>query len=245
MFGDFIGLTMDQMVNQAAKVHYMSGGKWMVPMVMRTTLGATRRSAAQHSQSLHAWFSHVPGLKVALPSTPYDAKGLLKSAIRDNNPVVFFEDKMMYKLKGPVPEDDYAIPFGVADIKRKGEDITLIATSSMVQVALGAASLLADSGVSAEVVDPRTVWPLDEKTLIESAKKTSRVIALDEGYERYGVTAEIASIIASGAFYSLDAPVKRIGAMHVPIPFSPPLEDVTVPTEQTVFQAAMELCGRR
>jgi pyruvate dehydrogenase E1 component beta subunit len=244
MFGDFIGLTMDQMVNQAAKVHYMSGGKWMVPMVMRTTLGATRRSAAQHSQSLHAWFSHVPGLKVALPSTPYDAKGLLKSAIRDNNPVVFFEDKMMYKLKGPVPEDDYAIPFGVADIKRKGEDITLIATSSMVQVALGAASLLADSGVSAEVVDPRTVWPLDEKTLIESAKKTSRVIVLDEGYERYGVTAEIASIIASGAFYSLDAPVKRIGAMHVPIPFSPPLEDVTVPTEQTVFQAAMELCGR-
>jgi pyruvate dehydrogenase E1 component beta subunit len=245
MFGDFIGLTMDQMVNQAAKVHYMSGGKWMVPMVMRTTLGATRRSAAQHSQSLHAWFSHVPGLKVALPSTPYDAKGLLKSAIRDNNPVVVFEDKMMYKLKGPVPEDEYAIPFGVADIKRKGEDITLIATSSMVQVALGAASLLADSGVSAEVVDPRTVWPLDEKTLIESAKKTSRVIVLDEGYERYGVTAEIASIIASGAFYSLDAPVKRIGAMHVPIPFSPPLEDVTVPTEQTVFQAAMELCGRR
>ena len=148
MFGDFIGLTMDQMVNQAAKVHYMSGGKWMVPMVMRTTLGATRRSAAQHSQSLHAWFSHVPGLKVALPSTPYDAKGLLKSAIRDNNPVVVFEDKMMYKLKGPVPEDEYAIPFGVADIKRKGEDITLIATSSMVQVALGAASLLADSGVS-------------------------------------------------------------------------------------------------
>ena len=245
MFGDFIGLTMDQMVNQAAKVHYMSGGKWMVPMVMRTTLGATRRSAAQHSQSLHAWFSHVPGLKVALPSTPYDAKGLLKSAIRDNNPVIVFEDKMMYKLKGPVPEEDYVIPFGVADIKRMGDDITLVATSSMVQVALGAASLLADSGVSAEVVDPRTVWPLDEKTLIESAKKTSRVIVLDEGYERYGVTAEIAAIIADGAFYSLDAPVKRMGAMHVPIPFSPPLEDVTVPTEQTVFQAAMELCGRR
>jgi pyruvate dehydrogenase E1 component beta subunit len=244
MFGDFIGLTMDQMVNQAAKVHYMSGGKWMVPMVMRTTLGATRRSGAQHSQSLHAWFSHVPGLKVALPSTPYDAKGLLKSAIRDNNPVIVFEDKMMYKLKGPVPEEDYVIPFGVADIKRVGEDITLVATSSMVQVALGAASLLADAGVSAEVVDPRTVWPLDERTLIESAKKTSRVIVLDEGYERYGVTAEIASTIAAGAFYSLDAPVKRMGAMHVPIPFSPPLEDMTVPTEQAVFQAAMELSGR-
>ena len=162
MFGDFIGLTMDQMVNQAAKVHYMSGGKWMVPMVMRTTLGATRRSAAQHSQSLHVWFSHIPGLKVALPSTPYDAKGLLKSAIRDNNPVVIFEDKMMYKLKGPVPEEDYVVPFGVADVKRVGQDITLVATSSMVQVALGAAALLADAGVSVEVVDPRTVWPLDE-----------------------------------------------------------------------------------
>ncbi len=244
MFGDFIGLTMDQMVNQAAKVHYMSGGKWSVPMVMRTTLGATRRSAAQHSQSLHAWFSHVPGLKVALPSTPYDVKGLLKTAIRDNNPVVIFEDKMMYKLKGPVPTDDYVVPFGVADIKRAGKDITLVGTSSMVQVALGAAELLAQQGVSAEVIDPRSVWPLDEKTLIESAKKTSRVIVIDEGYERYGVTAEIASVIAAGAFYHLDGPVKRMGAMHVPIPFSPPLEDVTVPTEQTVFEAAMALCRR-
>jgi acetoin:2,6-dichlorophenolindophenol oxidoreductase subunit beta len=244
MFGDFITLTMDQMVNQAAKVHYMSGGKWKVPMVMRTTLGATRRSAAQHSQSLHAWFSHVPGLKVVLPSTPFDAKGLLKAAIRDENPVVFFEDKMMYKLKGPVPADDYTIPLGVADIKREGSDITLIATSSMVQVALGAAALLEQVGSSAEVIDPRTTWPLDENALIESAKKTSRVIVLDEGYERYGVTAEIASVIAEGAFYDLDAPVKRMGAMHVPIPFSPPLEDVTVPTEQTVFEAARTMCGK-
>ena len=244
MFGDFITLTMDQMVNQAAKVHYMSGGKWKVPMVMRTTLGATRRSAAQHSQSLHAWFCHVPGLKVVLPSTPYDAKGLLKAAIRDENPVVFFEDKMMYKLKGPVPEDDYTVPLGVADIKRAGEDITLVATSSMVQVALAAAALLDEIGISAEVVDPRTMWPLDEKTLVESVRKTSRAIVLDEGYERYGVTAELASVIAAGAFYDLDAPVKRMGAMHVPIPFSPPLEDVTVPTEQAVFDAARDLCGR-
>jgi pyruvate dehydrogenase E1 component beta subunit len=244
MFGDFITLTMDQMVNQAAKVHYMSGGAWRVPMVMRTTMGATRRSAAQHSQSLHAWFCHVPGLKVVLPSTPYDAKGLLKAAIRDENPVVFFEDKMMYKLKGSVPADDYILPLGVADIKRVGEDITLVATSSMVQVALGAATLLEEIGISAEVVDPRTLWPLDDKTLIESAKKTSRAIILDEGYERYGVTAELASVIATGAFYDLDAPVKRMGAMHVPIPFSPPLEDVTVPTEQTVFEAARALCGR-
>ena len=243
MFGDFLTLTMDQMVNQAAKVHYMSGGTWKVPMVLRTTLGATRRSAAQHSQSLHAWLSHVPGLKVVMPSTPYDAKGLLKTAIRDENPVVFFEDKMMYKLKVPVPEEEYTIPLGVADVKREGEDITIVATSSMVQVALGAAELLEKIGVSAEVIDPRTTWPLDEKTLIESAKKTSRAMVVDEGYGRYGVTGEIASVIAEGAFYNLEAPVKRMGAMHVPIPFSPPL-DLTVPTEQTVFEVARALCGK-
>jgi pyruvate dehydrogenase E1 component beta subunit len=244
MFGDFIGLTMDQMVNQAAKVHYMSGGKWKVPMVMRATLGATRRSAAQHSQSLHAWFCHVPGLKVVLPSTPYDAKGLLKTAIRDENPVVFFEDKMMFRFKGPVPEEEYTIPFGVADIKREGSDITLVATSSMVHVALGAAKLLDEADISAEVIDPRTLWPLDEKTLIDSAKRTSRVIVIDEGYGRYGATAELASVIAEGAFFDLEAPVKRMGAMHVPIPFSPPLEDATVPTEKTVFEAARQLCGQ-
>jgi acetoin:2,6-dichlorophenolindophenol oxidoreductase subunit beta len=244
MFGDFITLTMDQMVNQAAKVHYMSGGKWKVPMVMRTTLGAARRSAAQHSQSLHAWFSHVPGLKVALPSTPYDAKGLLKAAIRDENPVVFFEDKMMFKNKGLVPTEEYIIPLGMADVKREGSDITIVGTSSMVQVALGAAKLLEEIGISAEVIDPRTTWPLDEKALIDSAKKTSRAIVVDEGYGRYGVTAEIAAVIAEGAFHYLDGPVKRMGAMHVPIPFSPPLEDATVPTEQSVFEAARELCGR-
>jgi len=245
MFGDFLTLVMDQMVNQAAKIHYMSGGKWKVPMVMRTTMGATRRSAAQHSQSLHAWFSHVPGLKVVLPSTPYDAKGLLKTAIRDDNPVIFFEDKMMHhKLKGPVPAEEYTIPFGVADVKRAGSDITLVGTSSMVQVALGAAELLAGAGISAEVIDPRTTWPLDEQTLIESAKKTSRAIVIDEGYGRYGVTAEIAAVIAQGAFYDLDKPVQRMGAMHVPIPFSPPLEDATVPTEKTVFEVARALCGQ-
>ena len=243
MFGDFVTLIMDQMVNQAAKVHYMSGGKWRVPMVLRTTLGATRRSAAQHSQSLHAWFCHIPGLKVVLPSTPYDAKGLLKTAIRDENPVAFFEDKMMYRLKGPVPEEEYTIPLGAADIKREGTDITIVATSSMVQVALGAAKLLEEAAISAEVVDPRTLWPLDEKTLINSARKTSRVIVMDEGYGRYGVAAEIASVISEGAFFDLEAPVKRLGAMHVPIPFSPPLEDATVPTEQSVFEAARALCG--
>jgi pyruvate dehydrogenase E1 component beta subunit len=244
MFGDFITLTMDQLVNQAAKIHYMSGGKLKVPMVLRTTLGATRRSAAQHSQSLHAWVSHIPGLKVVVPATPYDAKGLLKSAIRDDNPVVFFEDKMMYQLKGPVPPGEYTIPLGVADVKRVGSDITLVATSSMVHVTLAAAEGLAKSGISAEVVDVRTTVPLDKHTLIESVKKTSRAIVVDEGYECYGVTAEIASVIADGAFYYLDAPVKRMGAMDVPVPFSPVLEDQTVPTAESVAAVAKTLCGR-
>jgi pyruvate/2-oxoglutarate/acetoin dehydrogenase E1 component len=245
MFGDFLTLTMDQLVNQAAKIHYMSGGKLKVPMVLRTTLGATRRSAAQHSQSLHAWVSHVPGLKVVVPSTPYDAKGLLKSAIRDDNPVVFFEDKMMYQLKGPVPAEEYTIPLGVADIKRAGNDITLVATSSMVHVALAAAAVLADDDINAEVIDVRTTAPLDTDTLVQSAKKTSRAIVIDEGYENYGVTAEIASVIADGAFYYLDAPVKRMGAMNVPVPFSPVLEDQTVPTPETVTAMAKKLCNKQ
>jgi|SRR6516162_8694 len=244
MFGDFLTLVMDQLANQAAKIHYMSGGKWKVPLVVRTTLGATRRSAAQHSQSLHAWPSHIPGLKVAVPSTPRDAKGLMKAAIRDDNPVVFFEDKMQYKLKGPVPSDDYVIPLGLADIKREGSDITIVATSSMVQVALGAARMLEEIGIDAEIVDPRTTWPLDEKTIVESVKKTSRAIVMDEGYGRYGVAAELAAVVAEGAFYDLDAPVTRLGALHVPIPFSPPLEDATVPTEQSVFDTARRLCRR-
>ena len=244
MFGDFLGLAMDQIVNQAAKVHYMSGGKLRVPLVIRTTLGATRRTGAQHSQSLHAWVSHIPGLKVALPSTPADAKGLMKTAIRDDNPVIFFEDKMMYQLKGMVPAGDYTIPFGVADVKRAGTDITLVATSSMVQIALAAAEQLAQLGISAEVIDPRTTFPLDKAALIDSAIKTSRVIVIDEGYERYGVTAEFAAVISEGAFYHLDAPVKRLGALDVPIPFSPVLEDVTVPTAAVVTQMAKTLCGR-
>jgi pyruvate dehydrogenase E1 component beta subunit len=244
MFGDFLFLALDQIANQAAKIHYMSGGKLKAPMVIRTTLGATRRSAAQHSQSLHALVSHIPGLKVALPSTPYDAKGLMKTAIRDDNPVVIFEDKMMYTIKGPVPEDDYTIPFGQADVKRSGEDITLVATSSMVYVALAAADLLVKEGISAEVIDPRTTVPLDAETLISSAMKTGHVIVIDEGYQSYGVTAEIASVISDGAFYKLDAPVKRMGAMDVPIPFSPALEDLTVPTAEKVAELAVKLCRK-
>jgi pyruvate dehydrogenase E1 component beta subunit len=245
MFGDFLTLIMDQLVNQAAKIHYMSGGKWKVPLVIRATMGALRRSGSQHSQSLHAWPSHVPGLKVVIPSTPYDAKGLFKSAIRDDNPVVVFEDKISYtKVKGPVPQEEYVIPLGVADVKREGTDITFVATSSMVQVALGAATMLEEVGVNAEVVDPRTTWPLDEKTLVESVKKTSRCVVIDEGYYRYGVTGELASVIQEGAFYDLDGPVRRLGARHVPIPFSPPLEDITVPTERDVFELARQMCNR-
>ncbi len=243
MFGDFLTLAMDQLVNQAAKVHYMSGGKLRVPMVVRTTLGATRRSAAQHSQSLHAWVSHVPGLKVALPATPADAKGLLVSAIRDEGPVVIFEDKMDYQVRGPVPEGDGAIPLGVAEVKRAGTDVTVVATSSMVRVALAAAELLEPEGISLEVIDPRTTSPLDAETLVASARKTGRAIVVDEGYRRYGVTSELASVIAEGAFYDLDAPVRRLGAMDVPIPFSPVLEDLTVPTPELVAAAARELCG--
>jgi pyruvate/2-oxoglutarate/acetoin dehydrogenase E1 component len=244
MFGDFLGLVMDQIANQAAKIHYMSGGKLFVPIVFRTSLGATRRTGAQHSQSLQAWPSHIPGLKVVLPSTPYDAKGLMKTAIRDNNPVVFIEDKMLHQTKGPVPEGEYTLPFGIADIKRIGEDITLVATSSMVQVALGAADRLASLGIHAEVIDPRTTTPLDTETLIRSAQKTGRAIVLDEGYQRYGVTAELAAVIAEGAFYYLDAPVKRMGAMDVPVPFSPALEDLTVPTIESLTEMAKTLCGR-
>ncbi|HVA32013.1 MAG TPA: alpha-ketoacid dehydrogenase subunit beta [Gaiellaceae bacterium] len=244
MFGDFLTLVLDQLANQAAKAHYMSGGKLRVPLTLRTTLGATRRSAAQHSQSLQAWVAHVPGLKVVLASTPADAKGLLKTAIRDDNPVVFIEDKMDYVVKGEVPDGEYLIPFGVADVKRVGEDVTIVATSSMVRVALAAAELLERDGISAEVIDPRTISPLDEDTIVRSAEKTGRAIVVDEGHQRYGVTAEIASVIADRAFYALDAPVKRMGAMDVPVPFSPTLEDVTVPTPDTVAQTARQLCGK-
>ena len=244
MFGDFLFLIMDQLCNQAAKTHYMSGGKLTVPMVVRTNMGATRRSAAQHSQSLHALVAHIPGIKVAMPSSAYEAKGLMKTAIRDNNPVIIFEDKLMYQDKAPVPEQEYLIPFGAAHILREGSDITLVATSSMVQVAQAAALHLAEQGVSAEGLDPRTIAPLDEETILTSVKKTSRAIVIDEGHQSYGVTAENAARIAEKAFYHLDAPVQRLGAMDVPIPFSPALEDLTVPTpDDVVARSLMAMRG--
>jgi pyruvate dehydrogenase E1 component beta subunit len=243
MFGDFLTLVMDQLANQAAKTHYMSGGKLKVPLTLRTTLGATRRSGAQHSQSLHAWVAHVPGLKVVLPSTPADAKGLLKAAIRDDNPVVFIEDKMDYSVKGDVPADELEVPLGVADVKRAGDDVTLVATSSMVRVALAAAEQLESEGISAEVIDPRCLVPLDRDALVRSAQKTGRAVVVDEGHRSFGASAELAAVIAEGAFWSLDTPVRRVAALDVPVPFSPPLEDATVPTPELVARAARELCG--
>jgi pyruvate dehydrogenase E1 component beta subunit len=189
----------------------------------------------------------VPGLKVVVPSTPYDAKGLLKTALREPNPVVFFEDKVMYaKIKGPVPEEEYTIPFGKADIKREGSDITLVALSRMVHPTLAAAEMLAKEGISAEVIDPRTLTPLDEETLIQSVCKTGGAVIVDEGYNRFGVTAELAAVIAYGAFDYLDAPVERLGAMDVPIPFSPPLEFTTIPDEQKIVERVHKVLeGRR
>ena len=243
MFSDMTSLVLDQMGNQAAKMHYMTGGQAKVPLVLRTTIGGTRRAAAQHSQALHAWMSHIPGIKVAVPSTPYDAKGLIKSAIRDNNPVAVFENKNLYASKGTVPEAEYLIPFGKADIKRTGTDITLVATSRCVFMALEAADQLASLGISAEVVDPRTTTPLDKETLIASAKKTSRAIVIDEGYNHFGTTAEIAATIANGAFYYLDAPVERIGGLDTPIPMSPALEDLVYPSPEKIVAVAKRLCG--
>ncbi|WP_349358052.1 alpha-ketoacid dehydrogenase subunit beta [Stappia sp.] len=242
MFGDFLYLVMDQLCNQAAKTHYMSGGKLTVPLVLRTNLGATRRSAAQHSQSLQALVAHIPGLKVAMPSSAYEAKGLMKTAIRDDNPVVIFEDKLMYQDKAHVPEEEYLIPFGQANVTRSGRDVTLVATSSMVQVAEQAAALLERDGIAAEVIDPRTLVPFDEETVLDSVRKTSRAIVIDEGHQSYGVTAEIASRISEKAFYHLDAPVIRMGAMDVPVPFSPALEDLTVPTAEAVADNARKIC---
>ena len=238
MFNDFALLTMDQLVNQAAKIRYMTGGQCKVPMTLRAAIGAGRSSAAQHSQSFQAIFSHIPGLKVALPSCPRDAKGLLKTAIRDDNPVIFLEDKMMYNDKGLVPEEeDFTIPFGEAVIKREGTDVTLVGTSSMVGVCLEAAEALSALGISAEVVDPRTLFPFDAETIINSVRKTGYAVVVDEGVQRYGATGEIAAVITENAFDYLDAPVARIGAADLPVPFSPSLEMPTIPDVPRVVAA--------
>ena len=245
MFGDFLTLIMDQLVNQAAKIHYMSGGKWKVPLVVRATMGATRRSAAQHSQSLHAWPSHIPGLKVVVPSTPYDAKGLFKTAIRDDNPVVFFEDKISYtKVKGPVPEEDYIDSARRRRREARGPRHHARRASSMVQVALGAAAMLEEVGVSAEVVDPRTTWPLDEKTLIESVKKTSRCIVIDEGYGRYGVTGELASVDSGGRVLRSRRPGAAAGRDARADSVLAAARRRDRADRQQVFELARQMCNR-
>lgn len=245
MFIDFITLAMDPIVNQAAHIRYMTGGQAKVPLTIRTTLGAGRSSAAQHSQSLHAWFCHIPGLKVVLPSTPYDAKGLIKTAIRDDNPVMFIEDKMTYDFKGPVPQEMYTLPFGVADIKREGSDVTVVATSSMVYEAIMAADQLREEGIFLEVIDPRSLSPLDKETLIKSAVKTGRVMVVDEGYRSFGVTSELAMVILEEAFYHMICPIIRIGALDVPVPFSKPLEDATIPSASQIVNAARRLMSEQ
>jgi pyruvate dehydrogenase E1 component beta subunit len=237
MYSDFSTIAMDQLVNQAAKMRYMFGGKARVPLVMRMTTGAGRGNAAQHMQSLEAWFVHVPGLKVVLPSTPYDAKGLLKSSIRDDNPVIFLEHKLLYATKGEVPEGEYTVPLGKADIKRRGEHVTIVATSRQVLFALEAAEALAQEGISAEVIDPRSLVPLDQETILESVKRTHRAVIVHEAVERGGVANWIAAIVQEQAFDYLDAPVARVCGENVPIPFAANLEAAAIPNPDRIAGA--------
>lgn len=241
MFGDLTALAMDQIANQAAKIRYMFGGQAKCPIVVRTPFGAGVNIAAHHSQSLEAWFMHVPGLYVAAPSTPYDAKGLLKTAIRSDNPVVFCEHKLLYPLEGEVPEEEYTIPFGVADVKREGKDVTVVATLFMVHKALNAAEKLEEEGISVEVVDPRTLTPLDKQAIIKSVKKTGRIVIVTEDCKTAGVSAEIAAVVAEEAIDYLDAPIKRVAEPDTPIPFSPPLEQYVIPDEKAIIKAVKEV----
>jgi pyruvate dehydrogenase E1 component beta subunit len=243
MFVDFIGVALDQLYNQAAKMKYMFGGKAKLPMVIRAACGAGMGAAAQHSQCLESWFMHIPGLKVVMPSTPYDAKGLLISAIRDDNPVVFLEHKMLYGVEQEVPEEAYTIPLGQADIKREGKDITVVATAQMVGRALNVAEKLADEGLNLEVVDPRSLSPLDEETILTSVKKTHRLLIVHEEVKFAGSGAEIAAIVAEKAFDYLDAPIMRVGAPFTPVPFSPALEPEFIPSEEKIIQAVKAMMG--
>jgi pyruvate/2-oxoglutarate/acetoin dehydrogenase E1 component len=241
MFGDLTALAMDQIANQAAKIHYMFGGQAKCPLVIRTPFGAGVNIASHHSQSLEAWFMHVPGLCVAVPSTPYDAKGLLKTAIRGNNPVFFCEHKLLYPIEGEVPKEEYAIPFELADIKREGTDATIVATLYMVHKALNAAKELEEQGVSVEVVDPRTLTPLDKKAILKSVKKTGRLVIVSEDCKTAGVSAEIAAMVAEEAIDYLDSPIKRVAEPDTPIPFSPPLEQYIIPNEKAIIKAVKEV----
>ena len=241
MFSDFLTLAMDQIANQAAKIRYMSGGQAKVPLTIRTTLGGGRSSAAQHSQSLHALVTHFPGMKVVLPSSAAEAKGLLKTAIRDNNPVVFFEHKMEYNKEYEIPEGEYIIPFGKANILKEGKDITVIGTSLQALHLLEVAQELKKEGIDIEVIDPRTIVPLDRDNLIQSVKKTGRILVVDEGYERCGVAGEIIVNILKDVFYDLDLPPERLTMANIPMPFSPALEFPLIPNKKRIYQKIKEM----
>lgn len=245
MFSDFLGVCFDQLMNQAAKFRYMFGGKAETPVVCRMMYGAGFRAAAQHSQCLYSIFAHIPGLKVVLPSTPYEAKGLLIQAIRDNDPVIFMEHKALYGMKGEVPEESYTIPFGKANIVREGKDVTIVALGRMVHMAIEAADALAKDGIEAEVIDPRTISPLDEATILKSVEKTGKLVVVDESHPRASMAADISSIVAQGAFNALTAPIKLVTAPHTPVPFSPALEDLYFPNAVKVEAAVRSiLCCR-
>ncbi len=242
MFSDFMSVCFDQIINQAPKMRYMFGGKVKVPMVLRTPSGGGTGAAAQHSQSLEAMLAHVPGLKVVIPSTPYDAKGLLKSAIRDDNPVMFLEQKLLYRKKGEVPEEEYTIPLGVADIKREGKDVSIVTYGRMVHMCLDVAEKLAGEGVEAEVIDLRSISPLDTQTIINSVLKTKRLVIVHEAVQFCGLGGEIAGTVAdSEAFYYLDAPIKRVGAAYAPVPFNPNLEREVFPTPEKIYKAVKDV----
>jgi pyruvate/2-oxoglutarate/acetoin dehydrogenase E1 component len=245
MFSDFLGVCFDQLMNQAAKFRYMFGGKAETPVVCRMMYGAGFRAAAQHSQCLYSIFAHIPGLKVVLPSTPYDAKGLLIQAIRDNDPVIFMEHKALYGMKGEVPEEPYAIPFGKANIVREGKDLTIVALGRMVHMATQAAAALAKDGIEAEVIDPRTISPLDEATILQSVEKTGKLVVVDESHPRASMAGDISSIVAQGAFNALTAPIKLVTAPHTPVPFSDALEDLYIPNAAKIEAAVRSiLCCR-
>ncbi|MGI6284725.1 alpha-ketoacid dehydrogenase subunit beta [Neomoorella humiferrea] len=245
MFIDFITTAMDQIVNQAAKWHYMSGGKLKVPLVIRTTTGTGRRAGAQHSQSLEVLLAHIPGLKVVMPSNPYDAKGLLKSSILDDNPVIFIEHKMLYNEKGLIPEQEYFVPLGQAEVKRAGKDVTIVATSLMVKRSLEAAEILEKEGIEAEIIDPRTIRPLDMDTILKSVEKTGRLIIVHEACTFCGFGAEIAAQVTERALYYLDAPIVRLGGWDVPVPFSPSLEDMVIPKVEEIVNSVRGLMGEK
>ena len=237
MFVDFLGVCFDQIFNQAAKLRYMFGGKARVPIVIRAMVGAGVNAAAQHSQMLHSILTHIPGLKVVLPSTPYDAKGLLITAIRDEDPVIFLEHKGLYEVQGEVPDESYTIPFGEANFVTEGGEVTVIALSKMVQVALTASETLKQENIGVELLDPRTTSPLDEESIIESVEKTGRVVIVDEGHPRCGVAADIAALIANKAFRALKRPIELVTAPHTPVPFSPTLENAYLPNPEKVAAA--------